>query len=253
MAKLCGGRLVVEMGRVATVRLANPRKANPLSLDLMRALHGALDEIDADPSVRALQLTHDGAWFSSGHDIHDLFHISAGACKVRVRAAARCFQPYGGRLHTHTHTHTHQGAPRPSGGFLTSDAPGWRRSQAREAAQLRGVFSACSALTMRLHSMRQPTVASVHGSARRSASAAAPALPHLSRRRRHPALAIAPPPSRRRHRLPRRRRPPRRHPACAAGHASAGGAQLVAACDVVVAGREAQFSALWRSELLRSI
>ena len=106
MAKLCGGRLVVEMGRVATVRLANPRKANPLSLDLMRALHGALDDIDADPSVRALQLTHDGAWFSSGHDIHDLFHISAGACKVRVRAAARCFQPYGGRLHTHTHTHT---------------------------------------------------------------------------------------------------------------------------------------------------
>jgi len=133
-------RLAIDTSKyLATLTLANPKKANPLSFDLMDQMLLALKEIDGKRDVRVVLLQHEGSYFSSGHDLDDLFDRSAG----------------------------------------------WA---ARSEEARRRVFSKCSELSLCLRSLRQPTVAAVHG------------------------------------------------------HASSGGLQLAAFCDLLVAGTGAQFS-----------
>lgn len=58
-------------GAVATVTLDRPEAMNALSHGLERELHQALDEADADPSVRAIVLTGAGRAFSAGYDFDE--------------------------------------------------------------------------------------------------------------------------------------------------------------------------------------
>jgi enoyl-CoA hydratase/carnithine racemase len=58
-----------KSGRIATITLNRPEAINALHRNLVRELHGALDEGDADPEVRAFILTGSGRGFSAGYDI----------------------------------------------------------------------------------------------------------------------------------------------------------------------------------------
>src|SRR5262245_19676895 len=59
-------------GAVATLVLNRPDRRNPLSLELMRELTAALEELAGDPSVRALVLGAAGPAFCAGHDLREL-------------------------------------------------------------------------------------------------------------------------------------------------------------------------------------
>lgn len=56
-------------GPVATITLNRPEVLNAISPELEAELHRALDEADADPSVRAVILTGAGRAFSAGYDM----------------------------------------------------------------------------------------------------------------------------------------------------------------------------------------
>src|SRR5436189_1012879 len=58
-----------KTGPVATITLNRPQALNAINPQLTAELHGALDEADADPDVRAIILTGAGRAFSAGYDI----------------------------------------------------------------------------------------------------------------------------------------------------------------------------------------
>src|SRR3989475_10841181 len=62
---------------IATVTLNRPKVLNALSPDLIRELTGALAELDADDSVRAVVLTGGPRVFAAGADIGDMADRSA--------------------------------------------------------------------------------------------------------------------------------------------------------------------------------
>src|SRR5258708_12773990 len=57
---------------IATLVLARPRQYNALSRALLGALHGELDLIAADQSVRVVIITGAGRAFCSGHDLKEM-------------------------------------------------------------------------------------------------------------------------------------------------------------------------------------
>jgi enoyl-CoA hydratase/carnithine racemase len=57
---------------VATLTLNRPRQYNALSRALLEALHGELDRIAADQSVRVVIVTGAGRAFCSGHDLKEM-------------------------------------------------------------------------------------------------------------------------------------------------------------------------------------
>ena len=59
-------------GPVATLILNRPERRNPLSLELMRELTAALEELAGDPSIRAVVLGAVGPAFCAGHDLREL-------------------------------------------------------------------------------------------------------------------------------------------------------------------------------------
>jgi enoyl-CoA hydratase/carnithine racemase len=61
--------LYEKTGPVATITLNRPEVLNAISPELEAELHQALDEADADGSVRAVILTGAGRAFSSGYDM----------------------------------------------------------------------------------------------------------------------------------------------------------------------------------------
>lgn len=56
-------------GAVAILTLTDPRRLNCLSPGLMVQLRARLDELDADPAVRAVVVTGEGTAFSAGGDL----------------------------------------------------------------------------------------------------------------------------------------------------------------------------------------
>jgi enoyl-CoA hydratase len=56
-------------GPVATITMDRPEVLNAISRDLERELHQALDEADADGTVRAVILTGEGRAFCAGYDL----------------------------------------------------------------------------------------------------------------------------------------------------------------------------------------
>lgn len=63
---------VAEEGGIAVVTMNRPDKRNALSLELMRELRSAFEEIGGDRSVPAVLLRGEGAAFSAGHDLREL-------------------------------------------------------------------------------------------------------------------------------------------------------------------------------------
>jgi enoyl-CoA hydratase/carnithine racemase len=61
--------LYEKAGPVVTITLNRPQSLNAINPQMTAELHGALDEAEADPSVRAIILTGAGRAFSAGYDI----------------------------------------------------------------------------------------------------------------------------------------------------------------------------------------
>jgi len=59
-------------GHLAILTLNRPERRNPLSLDLMLQLIQALDEVGADPKIRAVILASTGKVYSAGHDLSEM-------------------------------------------------------------------------------------------------------------------------------------------------------------------------------------
>ncbi len=57
---------------VATLTLARPDARNALTLEMIEALHAALDRIEADPTVRLVVLRGEGDHFCAGADVKEL-------------------------------------------------------------------------------------------------------------------------------------------------------------------------------------
>jgi enoyl-CoA hydratase/carnithine racemase len=56
---------------VAVVRMNRPESFNAINLDLITGLHAAIDEVNADRSIRVVVLTGEGAGFCSGLDLDE--------------------------------------------------------------------------------------------------------------------------------------------------------------------------------------
>ncbi|EJZ23348.1 enoyl-CoA hydratase/isomerase family protein [Rhizobium sp. Pop5] len=67
---MASGTVKVDIeGHVATLTISRPEKLNALDLDMLKALAGAVDLVEANPNVRAAVLTGEGKGFSAGGDI----------------------------------------------------------------------------------------------------------------------------------------------------------------------------------------
>jgi enoyl-CoA hydratase/carnithine racemase len=61
-----------QVGNVAVLTLNRPRTRNSLSLALIAELHGALEALRNERSVRAVVIAAEGTAFSAGHDLKEL-------------------------------------------------------------------------------------------------------------------------------------------------------------------------------------
>ncbi|MER6473834.1 enoyl-CoA hydratase/isomerase family protein [Streptomyces collinus] len=73
-------------GAVATVVIRNPAKRNAMTAAMWRSLPPLLQELAADPRVRALVLTGEGGTFCAGADISSLRGSAAEAQSLAVAA-----------------------------------------------------------------------------------------------------------------------------------------------------------------------
>ena len=64
--------LVSREGPAGRITLNRPEKRNPLSLELMEELIGALETLGADAEVRAIVIEGAGPAFSAGHDLSEM-------------------------------------------------------------------------------------------------------------------------------------------------------------------------------------
>lgn len=71
---------------VATVVIHHPAKRNAMTVAMWRALPRVLDDLAADPGVRALVLTGEGGTFCAGADISTLRESAEEAQGLAVRA-----------------------------------------------------------------------------------------------------------------------------------------------------------------------
>lgn len=68
-----------DQNAVAHLRMTAPARLNALSDAMLAALHGALDDIAQDRSVRAVILSGEGKGFCAGHDLKEMQAGRAGA------------------------------------------------------------------------------------------------------------------------------------------------------------------------------
>ncbi|NKQ51657.1 enoyl-CoA hydratase [Amycolatopsis sp. K13G38] len=73
---------------VAVVTLDAPENRNALSTEMLVALADTLDELDADPAVRAIVLTGGATMFASGADVRQLRDISPVEYAASPRGAS---------------------------------------------------------------------------------------------------------------------------------------------------------------------
>lgn len=103
------GALVLrsDAGGVATLTLNRPAKFNALSLDMLEALHAALDGVAGDPSVRVVVIAANGKAFCPGHDLKEMLANRSRAfvgalfgrcCEVMMRIT-QLPQPVIARVH----------------------------------------------------------------------------------------------------------------------------------------------------------
>lgn len=68
---------------ILRITLNNAASRNALSLAMMAAINGALDEAAADPAVRVIVIGHEGPAFSAGHDLKELTAARTGPDRGR--------------------------------------------------------------------------------------------------------------------------------------------------------------------------
>lgn len=90
----------------ARIVLNRPEKRNALSLELMRELLAALEELGADPAVRAIVIEGEGPAFSGGHDLAEMSGRDAAfydelfsVCTEMMEAIHRVPQPVIAKVH----------------------------------------------------------------------------------------------------------------------------------------------------------
>jgi enoyl-CoA hydratase/carnithine racemase len=94
-----------QEGPILRLTLNNP-PANALSLDLIAALHAAIDSASEDPSVRVVVIAAAGKLFSGGHDLKEMtahrsdadkgrafFEQTFGFCSLLMRSIVELPQP----------------------------------------------------------------------------------------------------------------------------------------------------------------
>ena len=92
---------------VVTVTLADEDNRNALSRRLLAELAAALDDADADPTVRVVVLTNSGRVFCAGADLRESSDRWAGSRPVGVKAGdlygrfQKSSKPYVGRIAGH--------------------------------------------------------------------------------------------------------------------------------------------------------
>ncbi len=65
--------VLAEMhGQVLWLTLNRPEQRNPLSSQMIAALHAAIDSANQDPSVRVIVIAGSGPVFSAGHDLREM-------------------------------------------------------------------------------------------------------------------------------------------------------------------------------------
>jgi len=72
-------------GPVAILTLNDPERANPLSSELVKALHAALESAATDDGVRAVVLAGAGRHFSAGADLEALERLASGGDDAGAR------------------------------------------------------------------------------------------------------------------------------------------------------------------------
>jgi enoyl-CoA hydratase/carnithine racemase len=95
-----------DQGAVRVLTLNRPQARNCLSMELIGALNGAIDEAGAAEAVRAVVLTGNGPAFSSGHDLKELtahrndpdrgrafYSETMNLCSDMMLAIVRCPKP----------------------------------------------------------------------------------------------------------------------------------------------------------------
>jgi enoyl-CoA hydratase/carnithine racemase len=80
--------LTAQTGSVLKITLNRGNARNALSVGLMSALQGALDDAAKDKSVRVVVIAADGPAFSSGHDLKEMTARRADADKGKAFFAA---------------------------------------------------------------------------------------------------------------------------------------------------------------------
>jgi enoyl-CoA hydratase/carnithine racemase len=94
-------------GAIAIVTLMRPDARNSLSLDLLAALHGAIDRLSADRGVSAVVLAATGPAFCAGHDLkelaahrtdadrgRDFYRLTMDRCAAVMTSILRSPKPY---------------------------------------------------------------------------------------------------------------------------------------------------------------
>jgi enoyl-CoA hydratase/carnithine racemase len=95
-----------ERGPVAVLTLNRPEARNSLSLDMIAALHGEMNELGGSDAIRAIVITGAGSAFSSGHDLKEMtahrndpdrggafFARTMAACSEMMLSIVRCPKP----------------------------------------------------------------------------------------------------------------------------------------------------------------
>ena len=91
---------------VATLTLNRPDARNCLSLDMISALHNAVDRLAVTPTVKVIIITANGPVFCAGHDLKQMtgargdsdrgrayFTTTLTACSAMMQAIIRCQKP----------------------------------------------------------------------------------------------------------------------------------------------------------------
>jgi enoyl-CoA hydratase/carnithine racemase len=91
---------------IVRLTMNRPAQRNALSEDLIAALHGAIDEAGADPSVRVVIIAAHGTAFSGGHDLKEIaarrgdadrgrgyFEWLMATCSAFMQAIVNCPKP----------------------------------------------------------------------------------------------------------------------------------------------------------------
>jgi len=78
-----------RLGRAALIWMNDPKRRNPLSLDMRGLLLAELDKAMADPAVRAIVLAGAGGNFCAGGDISGMSGIAPAQARQRMRDVHR--------------------------------------------------------------------------------------------------------------------------------------------------------------------